>query len=129
MNNDAINIDFNSNNAINIDLLANDNINIEFADVCVKNYPALADKPSYNGKVLLGDMNAEYLGIVEDKNYVHNQTVASEEWIIVHNLNKYPAVNIINSANEEVVGEVIYDNVNQVTVRFVSAFKGRATLN
>ena len=127
--NDNINIDFNSNDAINIDLLTNDNINIEFADECVKNYPALADKPRYNGKVLLGDMDAEYLGIVEDKNYVHNQTVASDEWIVVHNLNKYPAVSIIDSANNEVVGEVIYDNVNQVTIKFVSAFKGKATLN
>ena len=64
-----------------------------------------------------------------DANYVHKQTEASAEWIIVHNLNKYPAVSIIDSAGDEVVGNVHYDSVNQVTITFTGAFKGTATLN
>ena len=67
--------------------------------------------------------------VLPDKNYLHTQTIASDTWIIVHNLNKYPAVSVMNSAGEEVVGEVTYDNVNQVTIKFVGAFKGIATLN
>ena len=60
---------------------------------------------------------------------MHNQTEASDEWIIVHNLNKYPAVSIIDSAGDEVEGNVHYDSLNQVTITFIGSFKGTATLN
>ena len=67
--------------------------------------------------------------LITDKNYFHNQTTSSDTWVIVHNLNKYPAVSIIDSAGDEVVGEITYNNLNQVTIKFAGAFKGSATLN
>lgn len=94
------------------------------------NYNRLKNKPEINGVVLEGNKTAEDLGIdVADANYVHKQTESSNEWIIVHNLNKYPAVSIIDSAGDEVEGNVHYDSVNQITITFVGAFKGTATLN
>lgn len=69
-------------------------------------------------------------GKVSDKNFVFNQTdVASDTWVITHNLNKYPSVTVLDSSKNEVVGEVTYTNENQLTIKFSGAFKGSATLN
>ena len=47
------------------------------------NYNKLTNKPKINGVTLEGNKTAEDLGIdVADLNYVHNQTEASDEWII-----------------------------------------------
>ena len=93
-------------------------------------YTRLHNKPQINGVTLEGNKTTEELNIdVGDANYTHKQTEASSEWIIVHNLNKYPAVSIIDSAGEEVIGNVVYDSTNQVTIIFNGAFKGTATLN
>lgn len=92
-------------------------------------YEDETNKPSINGVTLTGNKTADDLGLVADKTYLHRQTVASDTWVIVHNLNKYPSVNIIDSTGNEVIGEVIYNNTNQVTLRFKGGFKGIATLN
>jgi len=64
-----------------------------------------------------------------DKNFVFTQNVASATWVITHNLGKYPSVSIVDSADTKVNGEIQYDNINQVTVSFRSAFAGKAFLN
>lgn len=64
-----------------------------------------------------------------DKNYFYIQNTASNIWEITHNLNKYPSVTIIDSSGNEVIGDVEYNSVNQVTLTFAGAFKGTATLN
>jgi len=87
------------------------------------------NKPSINGVTLIGDITSEELGLDADKTYLYQQTVASDTWIIVHNLNKYPSVSVIDSAGNEVIGEVSYDDKNQVTLKFEGGFKGVATLN
>ena len=93
------------------------------------NYDALKNKPKINGHTLQGDQTSEELDIVEDKTYLHQQTVASDTWVVVHNLNKYPAVSVIDSAGNEVVGEIIYNDANQCTLKFEGGFKGTATFN
>lgn len=65
----------------------------------------------------------------DDKNYFHVQSIASTEWIINHNLGKYPSVTVIDSAGTEVNGEVNYTSLNTVTIKFSAAFSGKATLN
>lgn len=64
-----------------------------------------------------------------DKNFLYTQTIASDTWSIQHNLNKYPSVSVIDSAGDEVIGEVEYNTINKVTISFKGAFKGTATLN
>ena len=61
--------------------------------------------------------------------YTHNQINASAEWIIQHNLNKYPSVTVVDSAGNMVIGDVIYNSENQITITFQSAFSGKAYLN
>lgn len=64
-----------------------------------------------------------------DKNYIHRQDVASNEWNIVHNLDKYPSVSIVDSSGNKVVGDVEYLSANNLKIKFSSAFSGKAYLN
>lgn len=92
-------------------------------------YEDETNKPSINGVTLSGNKTSDDLGLVADKTYLHHQTVASDTWVIVHNLNKYPSVAVIDSTGNEVIGEISYDDKNQVTLKFEGGFKGVATLN
>ena len=65
----------------------------------------------------------------QDKNFYFTQTTASNTWVITHNLNKYPSATIIDSAGTEVVGNITYNSLNQITITLSGAFKGSATLN
>jgi len=64
-----------------------------------------------------------------DKYYAHNQTIASDAWVVNHDLNKYPSVTITDSANDQVEGEIHYNGVNSLTVTFSAPFAGKAYLN
>ena len=93
------------------------------------NYNDLANKPSINGVTLVGDKTSEELKIDGDKHYVYNQVVASNEWNIQHNLNKYPSVTIVDSAENVVVGDVVYIDKNNVRILFIGSFSGKVYLN
>lgn len=62
-------------------------------------------------------------------NFVHDQGTPSSVWVIVHNLNGYPNITVVDSAGTEVEGTVTYDSANQVTVSFAGAFSGKAFLS
>jgi hypothetical protein len=64
-----------------------------------------------------------------DAFYLHNQMSASATWNITHNLNKYPSVTVVNSAGDEVIGNVTYPTINSVTINFNAANGGKAYLN
>ena len=65
----------------------------------------------------------------QDKHYTHIQSVSASQWVITHNLNKYPAVQVIDSANNFCIGEVTHNSVNQLTLDFNASFTGNAYLN
>lgn len=50
-------------------------------------------------------------------------------WTIVHNLNKFPSVTVIDSAGTVVVGAVSYPDLNTIQIEFAGAMAGRAFLN
>ena len=64
-----------------------------------------------------------------DKTYVHIQSSAANVWQINHGLNKYPSVTVVDSAGSVVVGEVVYNTTNKVTITFIGSFSGKAYLN
>ena len=64
-----------------------------------------------------------------DKTYTHNQDIPSAEWVVNHNLNKYPSVSVTDSAKSVVVGEVMYNSLNQATITFSAPFSGKAFFN
>lgn len=69
------------------------------------------------------------LEAVKDKNYIHVQDVASTNWNIIHNLEKYPSVTVFDSAGSVIIGAVEYVDVNNMILHFSAPFSGKATLN
>ncbi len=74
------------------------------------------------------------LPIIGDITYTHNQSSTSDTWVITHNLNRFPSVTVVDSANTIVQGTVVYNSNKQLTVTFFSgtsalAFQGKAYLN
>lgn len=61
--------------------------------------------------------------------YVHEQGIASDTWIINHNLNKKPSITIVDSADNVVEGAEKYIDNNTIEIYFNGAFKGKAYLN
>ena len=64
-----------------------------------------------------------------DKTFVFEQGVPSATWVITHNLNKFPSVSVVDTANTSGFGAVEYNSANQLTVTFSGAFAGKAYLN
>lgn len=64
-----------------------------------------------------------------DLHFVFTQSTAASSWTIVHNLNKFPSVTIEDTGGNDIEGEIVYDNSNQITLNFSSAFAGTAYLN
>ena len=83
----------------------------------------------------------EYIGktvmtqpIIGDITYKHTQSSVSNTWTITHKLNRFPSVTVIDSTNTVVIGTVVYNSVNQLTITFFAggsavAFQGKAYLN
>lgn len=62
--------------------------------------------------------------------YTHNQILPSSVWEISHNLGKFPAVTVVDSAGTVVIGEITYNNSSSITIDFTGAiFSGKAYLN
>lgn len=61
--------------------------------------------------------------------YTHNQLLAANEWIIKHNLGKYPGITIVDSAGSVIIGDITYISENEIKVSFTGAFSGKAYLN
>lgn len=66
---------------------------------------------------------------VGSETFTYNQSAPSAEWSITHNLDRYPAVSIVDSGGNVVIGEVRYASSTLVVVTFASAFAGKAYLN
>nr|DAO19807.1 MAG TPA: hypothetical protein [Caudoviricetes sp.] len=64
-----------------------------------------------------------------DKEFVFTQSVASATWEIQHDMDKYPAVTVVDTGGNVVVGEVVYNDQNKITITFSAAFSGKAYLN
>lgn len=101
---------------------------------------------SYNDKVVSGSVvvtsgvNQKIMTLVQqdggtvnitwaDTNYVHDQQTASASWVIIHNLGKFASIHIVDTAGDEVIGDVTYNTINQITVTFSSAVSGKAYIN
>ena len=61
--------------------------------------------------------------------YTHNQITSSTTWTITHNLGFFPAVSVVDSGGNYVIGDVNYVSQNIVTVSFNASFGGKAYLS
>ena len=67
--------------------------------------------------------------LITQNNFVFDQQVASSVWVVVHNMGKFPSVSIVDTANDQVEGEVRYNSNNQLTITFTAPVAGKAYLN
>lgn len=64
-----------------------------------------------------------------DKAYTHTQNAPALTWVINHNLGKYPAVDVVDSAGTTFIGDVNYTSINTLEINFSAEFSGQAFLN
>jgi hypothetical protein len=64
-----------------------------------------------------------------DSHFEFTQGVPSTTWDITHNLDKFPSISVVDTANTLVVGSYEYINKNRVILSFSTAFAGKAFLN
>ena len=64
-----------------------------------------------------------------DLDYTHSQAVASDTWIINHQLGKFASVETYNSAGIRIYGRETQVSVNQINVDFGEALTGKAYCN
>ncbi len=100
-------------------ILGNSSTNIIAENVKLTSEPTLASHAVTKG----------YVDDFGNRGYVHNQTVASDVWVINHNMKKRPGVVVIDSAEVTCVGDIRYDSENSLTIFFSAEFSGTAYLN
>ena len=59
-----------------------------------------------------------------DSTYVYSQEKASDCWKVVHGLNKYVSVSIVDTGKTEIEGDVQYVDENTVMITFSAPFSG-----
>jgi hypothetical protein len=64
-----------------------------------------------------------------DLTYTHNQMIAASTWTVNHNLGKYPAVTVVDSAGDHVLANINYPDTATVIITFSSSNAGKAFLN
>ena len=64
-----------------------------------------------------------------DAFFTFTQSSAAATWSIQHNLEKFPSVTVIDSANNIVYGNTTYTDENNLTINFSAPFSGKAYLN
>lgn len=126
---------------------SNDTLTISATGEVSADYNNLSNLPSINGTTIIGNKNGSDYGLISDNNYIHTdnnyanldklrvegytfiQGSPNDTWIIEHNLDKCPSCTIVNSAGDEVFGDVLYNSQNLLTITFNGAFAGKAYLN
>jgi hypothetical protein len=73
---------------------------------------------------------SEWLNSLVSLDLTFRMDFTAEDTVVVdHNLGKYPAVIVIDSAGDQVEGSVYYVNTNQVIVSFSHPTSGQVTCN
>lgn len=91
--------------------------------------PGLLGSNDFTQSEINIDLDFAYIKEQTRDYYVHDQQVASATWVVTHNLNKFASINIVDTANEEVVGDVAYNSLNQITINFSAPISGKAYIN
>lgn len=63
-------------------------------------------------------------------NFVFEQGIASDTWVIEHNLNKRPSIIVVDTLDRvQIPDDIYYNSNNKMTVTFIATFAGKAYLN
>lgn len=69
------------------------------------------------------------LEVTVEKSYIHTQSAIANQWIVNHNLDKYPSVATVNTLGEPIEGIPQYIDTNNLRILFSPAVAGVAYLN
>jgi len=59
--------------------------------------------------------------VVGDNTYTE-AFVGANTWVVVHNMNKYPSVMVVDTDGDHIEGfTIVYDSINQITLSFKAA--------
>ena len=109
-----------------------------FADINVtqiQNHPSQSGfyKVSINITSGQGFVNKDKIYSIQqienDSFFQHNQESVSSTWTVEHNLNKYPAVTVVDSGDNVLYTEIEYIDKNTLEVRFEASTSGKAYMN
>lgn len=62
-------------------------------------------------------------------NFIYTQSSAASVWTVNHNMGKFPSVTILDTANDEVEGQVNHISNTQLTITFSASVAGKAIMN
>jgi len=113
--------------------LNNEALNAQFDVSQTQNFDALFQIDSQLqvvGDGLINVTTANGVATVTSVSFVFEQGIASDVWVIEHNLNKKPSIVIVDSADTVIsVYKAEYNGLNALTIYFNGAFTGKAYLN
>jgi hypothetical protein len=61
--------------------------------------------------------------------HVHTQLTPDDVWVVVHGMNKYPSVMVVDSGDTVIDPDIQYDDPTQLRITFGSPTSGKAYLN
>ena len=64
-----------------------------------------------------------------DKTFTFTQPTPQLEWLINHNLEKFPSVSVVNENEILMYGDTTYIDDNNLKITFSAGFSGKAYLN
>ena len=81
------------------------------------------------GSALINALRVENTVTLTSKTFIFEQGIASNEWVITHNLNKRPNITLVDSSGRVFKAVEEYISDNQVIIRLEAATTGYAYLN
>lgn len=81
------------------------------------------------GSDLIGVLRVDNTVTLTSQTYIFEQGIPATEWVINHNLNKRPSIELVNTNGERFEAYREYINNNQVIIRLDNANTGYAYLN
>lgn len=81
------------------------------------------------GSELIGVLREGQTVTIASQTFVFEQGIASDTWDIVHNLNKRPSINLVDSSGREFEAVKDYISDNEVIIHLDAATSGYAYLN
>ena len=128
---DDVTIKPNANNKWEVQAIRNQNTDVAATQPI---YDWVGTKTEYTAQDV-ANQHPEWVCFITDdaydpeSTYVFDQGVAATTWNVIHNLNKYPSVTVVDSAGTTIDCTVTYINSNECELKFNAAFKGTAYLN
>lgn len=113
--------------------LNNESLDAQFDISEIQNFDALFQIDSglsVVGEGVINVVTTNGVATISSTNFTFEQGIASNTWVIEHNLNKMPTIFVVDSTNRvQIPDDIIYNSENVMTVIFLAAFAGKAYLN